>query len=115
MIRASGERLLRHMGFDVLLAPDGATAIDLYRRHAGEIWLVMLDLIMPGLDGGRTFDRIRHIDPTLRVLLSSGYALDGQAEAVIKKGCNGFIQKPFTIQELSNKIRSVLSGSVLHP
>jgi len=54
------------------------------------------------------YEHVRAIDPTLRVLLSSGYALDGQAEAVLEKGCSGFIQKPFTLQELSNKIRSIL-------
>jgi len=84
----------------------------------GRVDLVVLDLVMPGMDGGKTFDQIRLIDAGMRVLLSSGYALDGQAEAVLQKGCNGFIQKPFTIQALSNKVRAILdqpTPSRTHP
>jgi CheY-like chemotaxis protein len=63
---------------------------------------------MPGIDGGETFDRIRKLAPQMRVLLSSGYAINGHAESVLRKGCDGFIQKPFSIQELSQKIRTIL-------
>jgi len=63
---------------------------------------------MPGMDGGKLFDRIREIRPRLPVILSSGYAIDGQAEEILRRGCNGFIQKPFGISELSRKLRSVL-------
>ena len=103
-----GTSLLEKLGYRVIPAGNGEDAVNILSAMKEKVDLVILDLIMPGLDGGKTFDRIRTIDPTLRVLLSSGYALDGQAEAVLKKGCNGFIQKPFTLQELSNKIRSVL-------
>jgi CheY-like chemotaxis protein len=73
--------------------------------------LVILDLVMPGLDGGATFDRIRQIAPALPVLLSSGYSINGQAAEILERGCNGFIQKPFDINELDRKIRSVLESS----
>jgi CheY-like chemotaxis protein len=65
-------------------------------------------MIMPGMDGNQTFDRLREIRPQLPVLLSSGYAIDGQAIDIMQKGCNGFIQKPFSISELSQKIRDIL-------
>ena len=73
--------------------------------------MVVLDLIMPGMDGGEAFDRLRQIDPRIPILLSSGYALCGQAEAVMAKGCNGFIQKPYNAGILSRKIRQIIDES----
>ena len=103
-----GRSILERLGYQVFSDGSGEDALKTLSRMKDKVDLVILDLIMPGLDGGKTFDRIRKIDPTMRVLLSSGYALDGQAEAVLRKGCNGFIQKPFTVQEISNKIRAIL-------
>ena len=73
-----------------------------------ELDLVILDMIMPGMDGGKTFDRIREIQPKLPVMLSSGYAINGQAEEIMRRGCNGFIQKPFNITEFSKQVRKIL-------
>jgi CheY-like chemotaxis protein len=103
-----GKAMLEKLGYQVVPAGSGEDAVAILSRMKAQVALVILDLIMPGMGGGKTFDRIRKIDPTLPVLLSSGYALDGQAEALLQKGCDGFIQKPFTIHELSNKIRTVL-------
>lgn len=111
LIIGVGRAMLEKLGYRVVTAGSGDEAIQMLVRMNNRVDLVILDLIMPGMDGSMTFDRIRDIDPNMRVLLSSGYALDGQAEAVLEKGCHGFIQKPFTIQELSNKIRNVLDGS----
>jgi len=76
---------------------------------------VILDMIMPDMGGGQTFDRLREIDPHIRVLLSSGYSIDGRAQEILNRGCNGFLQKPFNLQELSVKIREVLSGDPPQP
>ncbi|MCB2148723.1 MAG: PAS domain S-box protein [Deltaproteobacteria bacterium] len=114
LILVVGGSMLEKLGYQVIRAGNGEEAINLLSGMKEKVDLVILDLIMPGLDGGKTYNRIRKIDPTMRVLLSSGYALDGQAEAVLKKGCNGFIQKPFTLQELSNKIRSILDPPDVH-
>ncbi len=70
--------------------------------------LVLLDMTMPGLSGGETFDRIRELNPTVKVILCSGYSLDKQAQQIMDKGCQGFIQKPFNIALISRKIREVL-------
>nr|MDJ0912477.1 hybrid sensor histidine kinase/response regulator [Desulfobacterales bacterium] len=59
---------------------------------------------------GETFDRIRDLAPNMRVLLSSGYALDGQASKIMDRGCNGFIQKPFSLKELSIKLKEILQA-----
>jgi DNA-binding NarL/FixJ family response regulator len=66
---------------------------------------------MPGVSGGDTYDRLKSIDPEVNVLLASGYSIDSQARTLIDKGCNGFIQKPFTLEALSEKIDALLSGS----
>lgn len=76
-----------------------------------EISLVVLDMMMPGMDGGETFDRIHAIEPTMPVLLSSGYSVNGKATKIIQRGCNGFIQKPFNLTELSQTIRRILEDA----
>ncbi|HQJ30323.1 MAG TPA: response regulator, partial [Syntrophales bacterium] len=64
----------------------------------------------PGMSGGEVFDHLRAMKPQLKVLLSSGYSLDGQAQHILDRGCHGFIQKPFRLTELSKKIREILDG-----
>jgi len=73
-----------------------------------EIGLVILDMVMPTVSGGETYDRLKEINPGIKVILSSGYSLNGQASGILERGCNGFIQKPFNVNELSKKIREVL-------
>jgi len=68
----------------------------------------ILDMIMPGMGGGKTFDYIREKCPQMPVVLSSGYTMNGQAEKIMNRGCDGFIQKPFSVYELSQKIRKIL-------
>jgi signal transduction histidine kinase/ActR/RegA family two-component response regulator len=108
LILAVGKAMLEKMGYRVMSADSGEAAADMLMQSPNTVDLVILDLIMPGMDGNQTFERIRTLEPTMRVLLSSGYALDDQAETLLKKGCRGFIQKPFTLQELSHKVRAVL-------
>jgi two-component system cell cycle sensor histidine kinase/response regulator CckA len=72
-----------------------------------EIDLVILDMIMPGISGGETFDRLREISPDTKVLLSSGYSLSGEAKTIMDRGCKGFIRKPFRLENLSRKIREI--------
>jgi len=110
MILEVGRAILEQLGYRVLVARGGAEAIEQIRDHGESIQLVLLDMIMPGLDGGRTFDALRQLDPQLPVILSSGYSLSDQAAEILQRGCNGFIQKPFSIPELSRKIRSVLDA-----
>jgi DNA-binding NtrC family response regulator len=65
---------------------------------------------MPGMGGGEVFNQLKDIDPNVRVLLASGYSLDGHASEIMKRGCGGFIQKPFSLEELTRKIRDVLTN-----
>ncbi|MBI9077951.1 MAG: PAS domain S-box protein [Desulfatibacillum sp.] len=107
MIRDVGSRMLRELGYDVITAVNGNEAIRLFREHAGKIRLVILDVIMPGSDATEAFKAIRKMAPGARILLSSGYSVEGQARGLMEMGCNGFIQKPFDIEELAGKILSV--------
>jgi two-component system, cell cycle sensor histidine kinase and response regulator CckA len=67
-------------------------------------------MIMPGMGGGETFNELKAIDPDIKVVLSSGYSINGQAKNILNRGCKGFIQKPFSLQDLSIKLRQVLDG-----
>ena len=69
---------------------------------------MLLDMIMPDMSGGVTYDRMKNIAPKVKVLLSSGYSINGQATEILDRGCNGFIQKPFKMKELSQKLREIL-------
>jgi len=108
MILDVGSEMLSSLGYSALTAQGGSTGIDVYRENRENIDLVILDVIMPDLGGNETFERLREIDQMVKVLLSSGYSLDGQAKEIMDKGCKGFIQKPFSMEDLSKKIRGVL-------
>jgi PAS domain S-box-containing protein len=109
MIIDVGQELLQELGYDVLTASSGRQAIEIYRQKHTQIDLVIMDLIMPGLSGGETYDRLKEINTDVKVLLSSGYSINGQAAKIMERGCDGFIQKPFNINQLSEKIQGIIS------
>ncbi len=103
-----GRDLLKAMGCKTLTARGGHEAIELYQKNQDEIDIIILDMIMPNMSGGDVYDRMKEINPDIKVLLSSGYSINDQATDILSRGCNGFIQKPFTINELSAAIRQIL-------
>ena len=103
-----GSDLLSLMGYKPLVAGNGAQALRMYQENMAAIDLVILDMIMPGMGGGEVYDRIKALNPSVKVLLSSGYSIDGQAKDILDRGCDGFIQKPFDIIAMSHKIREIL-------
>jgi two-component system cell cycle sensor histidine kinase/response regulator CckA len=103
--------MLEKLGYRALVSKNGLEAVKKVTRLEDKIDLVILDLIMPEMGGAKAFDRIREIQPEMPVILSSGYAINGQATEIMQRGCNGFIQKPFNISELSKKIRKVLDAA----
>ena len=108
MIIDVGDSMLTALGYDVIAADSGQRALALFEQmHAG-IDLVLLDMIMPGMGGGEVYDRLTQINPDVKVILSSGYSIDGRAKAILDRGCDGFIQKPFGLDSLSTKLREVL-------
>ncbi|NVL89865.1 MAG: response regulator [Desulfobacterales bacterium] len=103
-----GRELLEALGYRVLLAEDGKEAVEVYRKDQDGIDIIILDMVMPDMGGGEAYDRMKEINPDVKVLLSSGYSIDGEATEILERGCDGFIQKPFNIKELSGKIREIL-------
>jgi two-component system cell cycle sensor histidine kinase/response regulator CckA len=110
MILDVGLELLEELGYTVLSAMSGQEAIDVFQKDQDNIDLVIMDMIMPGMGGGETFDRLKEINPEVKVLLSSGYSINGQATKIIRRGCDGFIQKPFNMNQLAEKIQKILTG-----
>jgi DNA-binding NtrC family response regulator len=108
MIIEVGQAMLAKLGYKVIIAKNGEDAVGSISKLGDRIDLVILDMIMPGLNGNKTFDRMRAIKPDLRVMLSSGYSVDGQAREILDKGCCNFIQKPFNLLELSQKVREAI-------
>jgi PAS domain S-box-containing protein len=104
-----GVQMLKKLGYNVLEAGSGKEAIQLFGEWCDKIDMVILDMIMPDIGGGEVYDRIKEIDPQVKVLLSSGYSIDGEATDILERGCNSFIQKPFSMTVLSKKIREVLN------
>ena len=109
MVASVGKDLLEALGYEPLVAKTGEEALDSYRAKKDRIDLVILDMIMPGMSGAETYGKLREINPSVRVLLSSGYSMNGEAEKIMQSGCSGFIQKPYSIKDLSLKLRSALS------
>ena len=103
-----GEALLETMGYRVLIARDGKEAVEVYRKNKDDIDIVLLDMVMPNMGGNEAYDRMKEINPKVKVLLSSGYSINGQATEILERGCDGFIQKPFSVKKLSRKIREIL-------
>ncbi len=110
-----GRELLSVLGYKVLLAEDGEEALRIFRENRGGISLVILDIIMPKMGGKETFRQLRRLDPSLHVLLSSGYTVEGLAQEILNEGANGFIQKPYGMSELARLVRKLLDASVRDP
>ena len=108
MILDVGKEMLKTLGYTIHTAQNGHSAIDFYKKASESIDLVILDMVMPEMGGGEVFDELKIINQQVKVLLSSGYSLNGQASRIIDRGCVGFIQKPFTIRDIARQMRKIL-------
>lgn len=109
ILRFLGSDLLEELGYTVYLAEDGEEALDMYAKHHDDIDLVILDVIMPKLDGRETYLKLKELDPTLKVLFCSGFQQEGTSCELQKLGAEGFIQKPYNMVELSGMVAKVLA------
>jgi two-component system cell cycle sensor histidine kinase/response regulator CckA len=96
------------LGYKVSVARSGWEAIKIYKEKQNEIDMVILDMIMPEMDGRETFEILKSIDPGVKVILSSGYSVDARSTSMMEQGCYGFIQKPYSMNTLSQKVKDVL-------
>ena len=110
MIIEVNQEILKALGYKTMIARSGKEAVEIYKNNQEKINMVIMDMIIPGMSGKEVYDNLKKIDPEIKVLLSSGYSISGQAAEILERGCNGFIQKPFKLRELSVKIREILDG-----
>lgn len=101
-------KLLERSGYHVTSVNSGRKAIEIIKKNGTQIHMVILDMLMPGMDGLETFIGIREIQPQMPVLLASGYNHAPQMDGIRQKGCNGFIQKPYSFSELLPIIKNIL-------
>lgn len=109
LIRDVGGTMITELGYQVTLAKGGEEGVKLYQEAQGAFRLVILDLIMPGMDGVETFHALRQLNPSQPILISSGYAMDNKAEELMKSGAAGFLQKPFGLSELSRQLQKTMN------
>jgi PAS domain S-box-containing protein len=103
-VREVAKDMLEALGYDVITAADGLEGVSRYRDLWREIDLVILDMVMPNMSGGDCFRRMKEINPKARVVLSSGYSMDGAIQDVMNEGILAFIQKPYRLEELSHVV-----------
>jgi signal transduction histidine kinase/CheY-like chemotaxis protein len=112
LIREMAQLGLEDKGYQVLAAPDGAAALNLYRQRWSEIEVVVIDMVMPHMSGPELFAAMKEINPGVRVIVSSGYSHDLEGQRMLQHGCLGFLQKPYTAEALAQAIRSVLDSGL---
>lgn len=110
-VREAVSDILGFTGIGVLTAVDGVSGIDLFRANQHKIDLVLLDLSMPGLNGADTFQELRKIDPTVKVVLSSGFDEAEATRQFVGQGLAGFLQKPYNMKNLVQKVEGYLGGN----
>ena len=111
MIRDVTGAMLTRLGYQVMTAPSGEEAVAIYRANRERIDLVIVDMIMPEMGGGEIIDKLRTINPEAKIILSSGYSLNGEAKDIMDRGgAQAFIQKPFQIQELADRIQEIINA-----
>ncbi len=104
IIRSMAEMMLKEGGYEILLAEDGARGVEIYGEKAAEIEAVILDMSMPKMDGKETYLALREIDADVKVLMASGYRFDRRVTECLEIGVNGFVKKPFTMEELLESV-----------
>ena len=113
IIRITGKQLLEDMGFTVLLAKDGIEAIEIFRKEQDIIDLVIMDMIMPKMNGREAFLKLKEINKNCKVIISSGFMKDENLDLLMKKGLTGFIRKPFNNFELSKILSKTMKEIII--
>jgi len=123
IIISIGSQLLKMMGYNVITAGNGRQGIEIFKKRYESYDkkklpdprytvpdLVILDMIMPDMNGQEVYDRLKKIKPDVKVLLSSGYGRTQAVDDILKRGGNGFVQKPFRIKVLSKAIKKIINN-----
>jgi PAS domain S-box-containing protein len=109
VVRKLAREMLRRAGYDVVTAAGATEAVTWYGAHPHEADLVIIDMVMPGMDGQECFKVLKAIDPDVRAILSTGYGLDGHAQDTLDAGMVGYVQKPYHMQDLVTAVADALA------
>lgn len=107
-VRLILQAILSSLHYTIILAKDGKEAIDIYKKRGKDIDLVVLDMIMPKMNGKETYTKLKEMNPDIKVIVCSGYSNEGEIAAMRKMGIDGYIHKPFTTEKLSSTIANLL-------
>jgi len=110
ILRDIGKDILEKFGYTVLLAADGESALELYRENPEDISLVILDIVMPGMGGKECLEEILKVNPQAKVVMASGYSINGRVKEVLDGGARAFIKKPYELKQMLAEVRKVLDG-----
>jgi PAS domain S-box-containing protein len=110
ILRDIGKDILEKFGYTVLLAADGESAVELYRENPEDISLVILDIVMPGMGGKKCLEEILKMNPQAKVVMASGYSINGRVKEVLDGGARAFIKKPYELKQMLAEVRKVLDG-----
>jgi DNA-binding NtrC family response regulator len=108
LVRDLTAEILRQLGHELIVCSGGQEAVQWYRKEWQTIDLVILDMLMPDLNGREVFVALKEVNPQVKTLVSSGYSEEGEAQDLLREGVSGFLQKPFLLDELAEKIRQVM-------
>jgi two-component system cell cycle sensor histidine kinase/response regulator CckA len=103
--------MIEGLGYRILVAKTGNEALDIAGTFEGDIDLAILDIVLPDIDGNKLYPLIMKTRPNLKVIVCSGYTIDGPAQKILDAGAQDFIQKPFSLETLSKKLRKVLTAT----
>ena len=109
-VRALGSRILTKAGYTVISGSNGREGLQLYEEHSDDIGLVILDLIMPVMDGKKCLAELLKKNPALKVLVASGHSANGRGSEALAAGARGFIDKPYDMRQLREVVRAVLDA-----
>ncbi|MGC4069921.1 MAG: ATP-binding protein [Polyangiaceae bacterium] len=112
LLRSAGRRIIRSLGYEALVAANGAEAVAVFRLHLDKIGLVVLDVAMPVMGGRDCFFRLRELDPDIPVLVASGFAKHGGVDELLGAGATGYLAKPYDRDQMSAAIHRCLALSM---
>ncbi|MBW1768781.1 MAG: response regulator, partial [Deltaproteobacteria bacterium] len=104
------QAMLEMLGYRVMVAKTGKDAIHIAETFDGQLDLALLDIKLPDMEGGKVYPHIMKARPDLKVIVFSGYSIEGPARKILDAGAQDFIQKPFSLATLSEKLKEVLEG-----
>ncbi|HZU98759.1 MAG TPA: ATP-binding protein [Planctomycetota bacterium] len=111
LVRAACGRALQEMGYEVLSVADGVEAVEAYRARSAEVRAVILDMVMPRMGGRETYLALREIQPAVPVLLTTGFALNEEAQAILDLGVRGFLAKPYDVDALAGALDRIIPAA----